>query len=198
MIHYEPNRAPFTEYIGAGLLDGVVIRKEVGSYVRASPETEAKWDFSDMSDVDRASYELPEYMPANYLVQSAITQRYGTVKAKQCSEAGYTEPTIDLFSSFVNIGGVDILLKYFKEGTAYSEICKADVLRYKFIRRDYHYVKEAVTDGIICPRRVDTLSNIADIFTKPLSRQYIDRLRPVLTGYAPIATLLDVPPKPRD
>jgi hypothetical protein len=68
----------------------------------------------------------------------------------------------------------------------------------KFIRRDYHYVKEAVTDGIICPRRVDTLSNIADIFTKPLSRQYIDRLRPVLTGYAPIATLLDVPPKPRD
>ena len=96
MIHYEPNRAPFTEYIGAGLLDGVVIRKEVGSYVRASPETEAKWDFSDMSAVDRASYELPEYMPANYLVQSAITQRYGTVKAKQCSEAGYTEPTIDM------------------------------------------------------------------------------------------------------
>lgn len=141
MIHYEPNRAPFTEYIGAGLLDGVVIRKEIGSYVRASPETEAKWDFSDMSAVDRASYELPEYMPANYLVQSAITQRYGTVKAKQCSEAGYTEPTIDLFSSFVNIGGVDILLKYFKEGTAYSEICKADVLRC------VHEVTQSLLDG---------------------------------------------------
>jgi len=53
----------------------------------------------------------------------------------------------------------------------------------RFIRIEYHYAKECIELQETCTRYVDTLTNIADIFTKPLSRQYIQRLRPTITGY---------------
>ena len=53
----------------------------------------------------------------------------------------------------------------------------------RFIRIEYHYAKEYIELQETCTRYVDTLTNIADIFTKPLSRQYIQRLRPTITGY---------------
>ena len=47
---------------------------------------------------------------------------------------------------------------------------------------NYHFVKECVEEGDIDTRRVDTLENIADPMTKALSRQYCERLLPILTG----------------
>jgi len=52
----------------------------------------------------------------------------------------------------------------------------------RMIRNNYHFVKECVEEGDIDTRRVDTLDNIADPMTKALSRQYCERLLPVLTG----------------
>ena len=47
----------------------------------------------------------------------------------------------------------------------------------KCIRTDYHWVKECVQLGDICPRRVSTENNISDIFTKPLGRAIFMPLR---------------------
>ena len=52
----------------------------------------------------------------------------------------------------------------------------------RMIRNNYHFVKECVEAGDIDTRRVDTLENIADPMTKALSRQYCERLLPILTG----------------
>ena len=52
----------------------------------------------------------------------------------------------------------------------------------KMIRNNYHFVKECVELGDIDIRRVPTELNPADPLTKPLSRQYCERLLPVLTG----------------
>lgn len=36
---------------------------------------------------------------------------------------------------------------------------------------DYHYIREAVRNRVISPPRVSTILQIADIFTKSLTRQ---------------------------
>ena len=64
----------------------------------------------------------------------------------------------------------------------------------RYIRTHFHFAKECVESNQICPRRVSTTDNISDIMTKPLSKQYIQRLRPLLTGYE---TLPSTPPEPR-
>ncbi len=48
----------------------------------------------------------------------------------------------------------------------------------KTVRMNYHWVQECVRDGIVDPRRVDTVLNTSDIFTKSLGSVDIDRLRP--------------------
>lgn len=52
----------------------------------------------------------------------------------------------------------------------------------KMIDLEYHYTKEKHEAGEIATFRCDTLDNISDPFTKALSRQYCERLIPVLTG----------------
>ena len=59
----------------------------------------------------------------------------------------------------------------------------------KCIRTDYHWVKECVQLGDICPRRVSTENNISDIFTKPLAGQPFMRLRDVLIGRSSLPAL---------
>ena len=39
-------------------------------------------------------------------------------------------------------------------------------------------------EGIIDTRRVATLENYSDMFTKALNRQYIENLLPTISGYA--------------
>ena len=59
----------------------------------------------------------------------------------------------------------------------------------KCIRTDYHWVKECVQLGDICPRRVSTENNISDIFTKSLAGQLFTRLRDMLIGRSPLPAL---------
>ena len=59
----------------------------------------------------------------------------------------------------------------------------------KCIRTDYHWVKECVQLGDICPRRVSTENNISDIFTKPLAGLPFMRLRDVLIGRSSLPAL---------
>ena len=61
----------------------------------------------------------------------------------------------------------------------------------KAIHTEYHFVKEKYEEGVIDPRQIHTTLNLADVFTKALPRQAIDRLVPALTGYA---DLPDMPP----
>ena len=63
----------------------------------------------------------------------------------------------------------------------------------KCIRVEYHWVKECVDEGDICPRRIDTTENVSDVFTKSLGWQTLDPLRDNLTGYGQLPEL----PAPR-
>jgi hypothetical protein len=64
----------------------------------------------------------------------------------------------------------------------------------KSIRMNYHWVRECARDGIICPRRVPTIDNLSDVFTKTLKDVDMSRLRPGLTGYGPLPDIPDAPP----
>ena len=54
---------------------------------------------------------------------------------------------------------------------------------FKRVRNDYHWVKEAVEYGEICPRRIATADNIADLFTKSLGNQLVEKFRDQMCGY---------------
>lgn len=60
----------------------------------------------------------------------------------------------------------------------------------KTVRMNYHWVQECVKDGIIDLRRVDTVANTSDLFTKSVKEATMKLLRPGLTGYG------DMPPIP--
>jgi transposase InsO family protein len=49
--------------------------------------------------------------------------------------------------------------------------------RTKHIDVKYHFIREAIENGIVQIKRVDSKENIADIFTKPLARVLFERLR---------------------
>jgi hypothetical protein len=50
----------------------------------------------------------------------------------------------------------------------------------KHIRLRYHYNREAVADGLVTLEYIRTSFNIADLFTKPLSKQRFETLRRLL------------------
>ena len=54
----------------------------------------------------------------------------------------------------------------------------------QYIHLSYHYNKEAVELGFVDIRWINTKLNIADLFTKPVSRQVFENLVDQLTGYA--------------
>ena len=64
----------------------------------------------------------------------------------------------------------------------------------KSVRMNYHWVQEAVADGLVDMRRVATKDNTSDVFTKTLGKDDIDRLRPGLTGYGPLPPIPDALP----
>ena len=66
----------------------------------------------------------------------------------------------------------------------------------RHILMSYHYAKEMVELGEICPRRVTTKLNTSDLLTKANPRPDLDRLVPVLTGLG--GELPPIPDLPRD
>ena len=55
-------------------------------------------------------------------------------------------------------------------------------------------IRECARDGIVSPRRVPTIDNLCDVFTKTLKAVDMDRLRPGLTGYGPLPSIPEAPP----
>ena len=55
--------------------------------------------------------------------------------------------------------------------------------RTKHIAVKYHHFRTAVQQGYLLVKRVDTLEQLADIFTKPLARQPLEYLRMQIMGW---------------
>jgi hypothetical protein len=49
--------------------------------------------------------------------------------------------------------------------------------RTKHIEIDFHFVREQVADGALVVRFISSNDQLADIFTKPATRQMLDRFR---------------------
>lgn len=52
--------------------------------------------------------------------------------------------------------------------------------RIKHIELDYHFVRERVALGLLVTKHVSTMNQVADIFTKPMSKAALHRFRPKL------------------
>ena len=65
----------------------------------------------------------------------------------------------------------------------------------KTVRMKYHFNQECARDGIIDFRRVATIENTADIFTKSLKEVDIKRLRPGMTRYGKLPPIPDALPQ---
>ena len=55
----------------------------------------------------------------------------------------------------------------------------------QYIATQYHFNKEKVQSGDVIIHYVNTINNIADIFTKALGRQVVDTILRMLLGYDP-------------
>ena len=64
----------------------------------------------------------------------------------------------------------------------------------KSVRMNYHWVQEAVAEGDVDMRRVDTKANTSDVFTKTLGTDDISRLAPGLKGYGPLPPIPEAMP----
>jgi site-specific DNA-cytosine methylase len=67
-----------------------------------------------------------------------------------------------------------------------NRICKEHFVSpgNQYIALSYHYNREQMGAGTVAVKWVETKDNIADLFTKPVSRQALDRLLGALTGYS--------------
>ena len=53
----------------------------------------------------------------------------------------------------------------------------------QFIRTPYHYNKECERDGVTTVEFIKSQENLADIFTKTVPRQTLEKLLPTIAGY---------------
>ena len=72
----------------------------------------------------------------------------------------------------------------YADNTAANLLAEEDIVTMgnQFIRTPYHYTKECVADKIVQVKHIPTADNLADIFTKSVSRQVLERLLPYVTG----------------
>ena len=61
---------------------------------------------------------------------------------------------------------------------------RESALARRFIERQYFKVAEAVDRGDVEPRWIPTDLNLADVLTKPVSRQVMEKIGPMLNGNA--------------
>lgn len=73
----------------------------------------------------------------------------------------------------------------YADNTAANLLSEEDIITMgnQFIRTPYHFTKECVADKIVEVKHIPTEDNLADIFTKSVSRQVLERLLPYVTGY---------------
>ena len=70
------------------------------------------------------------------------------------------------------------------DNRAANLLCEEDIITCgnQFMQVPYHYNKEATQQGVIRMQYVPTKFNLADLFTKSVSRQVLQELLPVLLG----------------
>ena len=73
----------------------------------------------------------------------------------------------------------------FGDNTQANRLCREHFISpgNQYIYQTYHYNKEAVELGFVDIQWQHTSMNIADLFTKPVSRQVLETLLGLLTGY---------------
>lgn len=83
----------------------------------------------------------------------------------------------------------------YADNRAANLLCEEDIITCgnQFMQVPYHYNKEAVAMGVVIMIYISTLDNLADLFTKSVSKQVLQRLLPALLGYS--AAVL--PPSPQ-
>ena len=83
----------------------------------------------------------------------------------------------------------------YADNRAANLLCEEDIITCgnQFMQVPYHYNKEAVSLGIVTMIYIPTVDNLADLFTKSVSKQVLQRLLPALLGYA--KAILPPPPQ---
>jgi hypothetical protein len=78
-----------------------------------------------------------------------------------------------------------IQCKAFEDNTGALEMAKTHKMRprTKHLNIKYHHFREAVQKGEISIMQIDTLEQIADIFTKPLGLQLFLKFRKMMLGW---------------
>ena len=77
----------------------------------------------------------------------------------------------------------------YADNRAANLLCEEDIITCgnQFMQVPYHYNKEAVKMGIAIMRYIQSTDNLADILTKAVSKQVLERLLPAMIGQrAPI------------
>jgi site-specific DNA-cytosine methylase len=71
------------------------------------------------------------------------------------------------------------------DNRAANLLCEEDIITCgnQFMQVPYHYNKEAVKAGVVEMRYISTTDNLADIFTKAVPRQVLERLLPSILGH---------------
>ena len=72
----------------------------------------------------------------------------------------------------------------YADNRAANLLCEEDIITCgnQFMQVPYHYNKEAVEMGIAVMRYIQSADNLADILTKAVSQQVIERLLPAMIG----------------
>ena len=83
--------------------------------------------------------------------------------------------------------GIECILpmKVYGDNVQANRLCSENIITSgnQYIDQYYHFNKEKVGEGLMLILWVDTTLNIADIYTKPLTRAQCESLMPLLLGY---------------
>ena len=86
----------------------------------------------------------------------------------------------------------ELPIDMFGDNVQANRLCAENIITTgnQYIRQHYHFNKEKVEEGLMKLTWVDTTLNIADIYTKPLTRAQCENLMPDLLGYGEGITAL--------
>jgi hypothetical protein len=106
-----------------------------------------------------------EYMAAHWANRHTAWLR-DLMEEMEIKEIG-TEPTVT-----------------YADNRAANLLCEEDIITCgnQFMQVPYHYNKEAIKMGVVVMRYIPTVDNLADILTKAVSRQVLERLLPAVIG----------------
>lgn len=142
-------------------------RQSTNGVVVTINDTPISWKSSRQSLVALSSAE------AEYIAVSCTARELTWIR-RLCWEVQFQTP----FGSFTIVPTITIIT----DNTASIAIASKDGLnaRTKHIDVKYHHVKGLVADSAIALQHIATTKQVADLLTKPATRQVMEKLRPVI------------------